>query len=232
MATPEMKSRVIQRKKLSDEVFEQLLNLIREEDMQPGDPMPTERELMALFGVGRPVVREAMQRLSGMGIIAIRHGERSRIARVDMHSMIEQIDLTARHMLSSSSRNIDYLLEARIFFESGIAKIAAQKANAIDLTRLQNELDAMRNAPTHEEFVLSDMAFHQELARISGNPIYMAVSEAVFQWMADFRGEMLNFKPRDVTQKEHEEIYRCVATHDPIAAEKAMIEHLDHVLMK
>ena len=67
----EIKKRTIQRKKLSDIVFEQLIGLIQEENLQPGDQMPAERELMETFGVGRPVVREAMQRLAGMGMITI-----------------------------------------------------------------------------------------------------------------------------------------------------------------
>ncbi|PHI31964.1 transcriptional regulator NanR [Budvicia aquatica] len=227
---PVTKSRLIQRKKLSDEVFEQLLNMIREEDLQPGDQMPPERELMTLFGVGRPVVREAMQRLSGMGMITIRHGERACIERIDMHSMIEQIDVAARHMLSSSSKNIDHLLEARIFFESGLARMAAEKANAIDLTRLKVALKAMHDAVENDDFVMADMAFHQEVARISGNPIYLAVSQAVFQWMSDYRQEMLRFKTREVTLQEHENIYRSITERDPLAAEKAMCDHLNNVL--
>ena len=66
----EIKKRTIQRKKLSDIVFEQLITLIQEEGLEPGDQLPGERELMDTFGVGRPVVREAMQRLASKGMIS------------------------------------------------------------------------------------------------------------------------------------------------------------------
>ena len=66
-ATPDL----IVRRKLSDEVFDRLKTLIASGELQPGDAMPSERELMERFGVGRPAVREAMQQLSNMGLLTI-----------------------------------------------------------------------------------------------------------------------------------------------------------------
>ena len=189
----EIKKRLIQRKKLSDIVFEQLIDLIEEEGLQPGDQMPAERELMETFGVGRPVVREAMQRLAGMGMITIQHGERAKVGQVDMNSMIGQIDLAARHLLSSSAKNVDHLRQARTFFETGLVKIAAQKATTADVARLEVVLEKMRKGLKTDEFIPADMEFHSEIARISGNPIYVAISRAILEWMADYREDMLRF---------------------------------------
>lgn len=223
---PEIKKRLIQRKKLSDVVFEQLLDLIEEEQLQPGDQMPAERELMETFGVGRPVVREAMQRLAGMGMISIQHGERAKVGRVDMHTMIGQIDLAARHLLSSSAKNVDHLRQARALFETGLVKIAAQSASSADIARLDAIVARMHKHHAGEEFIAVDMEFHSEIARISGNPIYEAISRAILEWMADYRQEMLRFKPRERTIAEHEEILRLIKLRDPAGAEQAMHDHL------
>ena len=64
----------IVRRKLSDEVLDRLLRLIFDGNLQPGDPMPSERELMARFGVGRPAIRETMRSLGNMGLVSISHG--------------------------------------------------------------------------------------------------------------------------------------------------------------
>ncbi|MFH6564556.1 MULTISPECIES: transcriptional regulator NanR [Pseudomonas] len=222
----EIKKRLIQRKKLSDIVFEQLIDLIEEEGLQPGDQMPAERELMETFGVGRPVVREAMQRLAGMGMITIQHGERAKVGQVDMNSMIGQIDLAARHLLSSSAKNVDHLRQARTFFETGLVKIAAQKATTADVARLEVVLEKMRKGLKTDEFIPADMEFHSEIARISGNPIYVAISRAILEWMADYREDMLRFKGREMTVKEHEVILGFIKANDPSGAEKAMHDHL------
>lgn len=222
----EIKKRLIQRKKLSDIVFEQLIDLIEEEGLQPGDQMPAERELMETFGVGRPVVREAMQRLAGMGMITIQHGERAKVGQVDMNSMIGQIDLAARHLLSSSAKNVDHLRQARTFFETGLVKIAAQKATTADVARLEVVLEKMRKGLKTDEFIPADMEFHSEIASISGNPIYVAISRAILEWMADYREDMLRFKGREMTVKEHEVILGFIKANDPSGAEKAMHDHL------
>ena len=222
----EIKKRLIQRKKLSDIVFEQLIDLIEEEGLQPGDQMPAERELMETFGVGRPVVREAMQRLAGMGMITIQHGERAKVGQVDMNSMIGQIDLAARHLLSSSAKNVDHLRQARTFFETGLVKIAAQKATTADVARLEVVLEKMLKGLKTDEFIPADMEFHSEIARISGNPIYVAISRAILEWMADYREDMLRFKGREMTVKEHEAILGFIKANDPSGAEKAMHDHL------
>ncbi|OCR22302.1 GntR family transcriptional regulator [Pseudomonas syringae] len=223
---PEIKKRLIQRKKLSDVVFEQLLSLIEEENLQPGDQMPAERELMETFGVGRPVVREAMQRLAGMGMITIQHGERAKVGQVDMHSMIGQIDLAARHLLSSSASNVDHLRQARTFFETGLVKIAAQKASPADIARLEAIVANMHKFQDSPDFITIDMEFHGEIARISGNPIYSAISRAILEWMADYRQEMLRAKARELTIAEHEEILKFIKQGDASGAERAMHDHL------
>ncbi len=222
----EIKKRTIQRKKLSDIVFEQLITLIQEEGLEPGDQLPGERELMDTFGVGRPVVREAMQRLASKGMISIQHGERARVVKVDMNSMISQIDLAARHLLSSSTENVDHLREARLFFEMGLVKVAAQRASPEDIDRLNAAFFLMRKNLDSEQFIPADMDFHQEIARISGNPIYLAVSQAILHWMADYRMDMLSYKNQQTALAEHQRILDRISAHDPDGAEQTMYDHL------
>ena len=85
----------IVRRKLSDEVFDRLKGMIVSGELAPGDAMPAERDLMARFGVGRPAIREAMQALAGMGLIAISHGERARVLAMTPQSVVRQVDRAA-----------------------------------------------------------------------------------------------------------------------------------------
>lgn len=143
-----------------------------------------------------------------------------------MESMIGQIDLAARHLLSSSAENVDHLRQARSLFETGLVKVAVQSATEDDIASLEQIVQTMRERIKRKDFVVADMAFHKEIARISGNPIYIAISQAILEWMADYREEMLHFKTREKTLEEHERILACIRARDAAGAEDAMHEHL------
>lgn len=219
----------IVRKKLSDEVFSRLKALIENGELKAGDDMPSERELMERFGVGRPAIREAMQALAGKGLVEISHGERAKVLQVTAESIFRQVDLPAKLMLSGSSASLEYLKSARIFFERGMVREAAAKATKDDVAELRALLDQQsQNIGDSELFIDADMAFHQKIAQISGNPIFAAVSGAMLGWLKSYHTEMLIWTGREnFTLAEHEEIIRAIEKGDADLAEKAMIKHLE-----
>jgi GntR family transcriptional regulator, sialic acid-inducible nan operon repressor len=222
-------SEPIVRRKLSDEVFLRLKRLIVSGELKPGDEMPSERELMERFGVGRPAIREAMQALANMGLVAISHGERAKVLQLTAQSIFKQVDVAAKIMLSSSADSLEHLKSARIFFERGMVREAAAKATDEDVARLRATLDEQHgDLGQAEAFIGADMRFHTEIAGISGNPIYMAISEAMLGWLKEYHTEMLIWTGKEkYTLAEHEEIIGRIAAHDPDGAEQAMIKHLE-----
>jgi DNA-binding FadR family transcriptional regulator len=222
-------SEPIVRRKLSDEVFLRLKKLIVSGELQPGDDMPSERELMERFEVGRPAIREAMQALSNMGLVAISHGERAKVLKLTAKSIFKQVDGAAKIMLSSSEDLLENLKSARIFFERGMVREAAAKAIDEDVTRLRATLDEQRQSLGQAEaFIAADMRLHTQIAGISGNPIYVAVSEAMLGWLKEYHTEMLIWTGKEkYTLAEHEEIIGRIAANDPEGAERAMIKHLE-----
>jgi len=221
----------ITRRKLSHEVVERLLKQIQSGRLTPGSQLPSERELMDLYGVGRPAVREAMQALENMGLIDITHGERARVNSLEARDMFLQFDLAARHLLSTSPQTLEHLKEARLLFEVGMVKIAAQRATKKDIQRLELSVAELEKSPRKSpRFVAADMNFHAILASISGNPICTAVSEAMLQWLREFHRELVHVPgAENVTISEHRHILECVAKHDVEGAARAMTEHLTRV---
>ncbi|MFB2550452.1 transcriptional regulator NanR [Ensifer soli] len=219
----------IVRRKLSDEVFARLKAMITSGELAPGDDMPSERALMERFGVGRPAIREAMQALAGIGLVAISHGERAKVLKLSAHSLFRQLDITAKIMLSQSADTLEHLKSARIFFERGMAREAAMKAAAEDITALRAIIDRQRaSLDDADAFVGADMAFHGRIAAISGNPIFSAVSEGMLGWLREYHTEMLIWSGKEnVTLVEHEEIVACLAANDAEGAEQAMLRHLE-----
>jgi GntR family transcriptional regulator, sialic acid-inducible nan operon repressor len=222
-------SEPILRRKLSDEVFIRLKALIISGELEPGDEMPSERDLMARFGVGRPAIREAMQALAKMGLVAISHGERAKVLELTARSIFRQMDDSAKIMLSKSSDSLEHLKSARIFFERGMVREAAQKATEADVQKLRGLLERQRaSLGNADAFISADMKFHTAIAEISGNPIYVAVSEAMLGWLKEYHTEMLIWTGKEkYTLAEHEDIIRCLEARDADAAEQSLVKHLE-----
>ena len=222
-------SEPIIRKKLSDEVFARLKAMIETGELKAGDDMPSERELMERYGVGRPAIREAMQALAGKGLVEISQGERAKVLRITAESIIRQVDLPAKMMLSGSSDSLEHLKSARIFFERGMIREAATKATPGHIAELRALLDKQKaSLGDADAFIDADMEFHQCIAQISGNPIFAAVSGAMLGWLKSYHTEMLIWTGREnFTLAEHEEIIRTIEKGNADLAEKAMIKHLE-----
>ena len=222
-------SEPIVRRKLSDEVFARLKRMIESGELQPGDEMPSERTLMERFQVGRPAIREAMQALANMGLVEISHGERAKVLKLTAHSLLRQVDVAAKIMLAGSSDSLEHLKSARIFFELGMVREAAARAKPADIAALEETLARQKDClGDSEAFINADMAFHTQIARISGNPIYAAVSEAMLGWLKEYHTEMLIWTGKEnFTLSEHAEIIDCIRNGDPDEAEQAMVKHLE-----
>jgi len=219
----------IVRRKLSDEVLDRLYRLIEEGELPPGSQLPSERSLMTRFGVGRPVIREAMQALERMGLIAISHGERARVIQPTASGVIAQIDRAARHLLASSPQSLEQLKEAREFFEVGMAAEAARRARPADIERLTTALALQRQQQgrDNQAFVAADMEFHTVIASITGNPVFEAVSRAMLQWLSRFHSGVLRWKGHEsTTLEEHQQVLDCIAAGDIEGAAEAMRHHL------
>jgi DNA-binding FadR family transcriptional regulator len=216
----------IQRRKLSREVLDRLLARIRAGEWPQGSHLPSERQLMDSFGVGRPAVREALQALERMGLISITHGERARVQEVSARAVIAQIAEIGHHLLASSPQSLHDLKDARLFFEVGMVRLAAQRATEADIEKLRNALEQQRRAEP-ENFLRRDMEFHRTIAEISGNSIYMALSQAVFEWLEKFHVDLVRAPGAErVTLAEHSKILKAIEAHDADAAARAVTAHL------
>ena len=218
----------IVRRKLSDEVFDRLKAMIVSGECGPGGSLPSERELMARFGTGRPVIREAMQALANLGLVTISHGERAKVRQLTAESAMRQLDPIAQMLLSTSPESLEHLKEARSFFERGMVRRAAEQATAEDVADLR-AIHARQTAAAGDAvaFIHADMNFHTRVARITGNPIFVAVSEMMLGWLQQYHAHMLIWQGHgDQTLAEHAELIERIAAHDPDGAEQALTRHL------
>ena len=218
----------IQRRKIYQEVYDRLMERIRSGALPPHAQLPSERELMEEYGVGRPAVREALQALERSGIVEIVHGERARVVVPTAERLMSQIAGGAMHLLRTQPGTLEHLKEVRLFLETGTARMAAERATEEDVAHLRLAIAQHRSSMVDlGRFIELDMAFHREIAAIGGNPIFPSIVEAMFRWAGEHYQSMVRAPgAEELTLAEHERIVEAIARKDPDGAAAAMHAHL------
>ena len=224
-----MTETAVRQRKLYEEVAERLEQRIAGGDYAPSDPLPSERELMETYGVGRPAIREALFHLQKLGLVELRSGTRARVTRPTPQFVMDGLSVTARHMLASPD-GIRNFQSVRVFFEAGLARHAAEFATEDDIADFEAALEANRESIGDLGlFERTDVAFHYVLAVIPRNPIFTAIHAAFAEWLLEQRQTTLAPGVDVISYKAHRAIFEAVAARDPDRAERAMREHLEFV---
>ena len=213
-------------------VAEQILQLIGELGLQPGDRMPTEKDLAARLDTSRTVVREAVKSLSATGRVSAQKGRGLYVA--DGESM-----LGARQwggfFVPTNLDHIFMLFEFRRVQEMQASRLAARRASPSELRVIEAAVQSCRHGYTsgnNAEFDQGDDAFHLGVAAASHNFFLVsAVREArMLQRQASVIGLRGVGGHADAAVDEHEAIYRAIRDGDPEAAAQATSMHLDNTL--
>jgi len=220
----------IRRQKVYQEIARRLEEQILDGHLHPGDVLPSERELMERHGVGRPAVREALMSLQKSGLIAIQNGERARVVRPSAMSLVDELGSAARYLLNQTD-GVRQFQQARLFFELGLVRFAAERGTEVDLQRLGRALAANEAAIADmAAFARTDVDFHFVLAEIPRNPIFAAMHFALAEWLTEQRVSTL--RQRGIARaalKSHRAIFKAIEARNADRAEAAMREHLGQV---
>jgi DNA-binding FadR family transcriptional regulator len=220
----------IRREKLSDLAAQRLEALIGDGTFPTGTMLPSERELMKIFRVGRTSIREALYALHRQGLVRLRTGERPKVTTPTPETLITELSGAARSFLAQPG-GLEHFQEARALLEVGIARLAAQRCTDDDIVKLRCALDANIAARGDlERFERTDVAFHYVLATITRNPIYAAVHDALVEWLTSQRTISLQVAgAEDAAVEGHREVFEGVVRRDPEGAARAMEDHLASV---
>ena len=218
----------IARRKLSDEVAVRIEEMIRSNQYPVGSFLPSERELMALYEVGRPSVREALHALGKMGLVRVANGERPRVTRPTPHDMLEHLSGAAR-LLLDEPEGVVHFEQLRLFLEESVARHAAVHATPLHLAALEDALAANEQAiPRATAFAATDVAFHRVLMAVPENPIFPAVHEALVAWLIGQRTKLTDDPAKNRRSfAGHRRVVEAIRGRDAEAAGLAMRRHLE-----
>lgn len=217
----------LKRRRLYEDVVDHLAARIHDGTYGPGQELPSERALMAELGVGRPAIREALFALQTMGLLVLRAGERPKVIEPTHDVVLGSIRGPVQRMMAQPG-GLRHFQQARLFFEVGIVREAAAIARPADLDRLEQALLANKEAlGAVTPFERTDVAFHYVLAQIPQNPVFLAMHDAMFDWLYAQRSITLRVPNQiAIAYREHEEIFHAIRDCNPDRAERALRAHL------
>ena len=216
-------------KTLTDDIAEKLVRYIGDNDLNPGDSLPSERQLADALGVSRRPLREAISRLRGMGVITVRQGKNAKLRRFSAANLFRYLSLLA----GSPDHNPEQAtLEVRLALEPYIARLAAERHDAQGLARLEECLAGMRESiDDMREFVRYDMKFHELLARATGNPLLEMLMSTI-QEVVPPSAWAPTVEPKKWRQsvRKHQKILETISTREGEAAAQALERHVSEVM--
>ncbi len=214
----------IDRRTVAQTIVDQVKDLVRQGKLQPGQKLPSERELSGQLGVGRSSVREATSAMLAMGIIEIRPGEGAFIRPDFPQSLLDRVDWSAL----LGHRPARDLIEARFAIEVNTARLAARRARPEDHAALRRLVERMAAAPTVDDLITYDLQFHLTLAEASQNPVFRDILAGMQGLMRDSMRQVLQDEGlRALALEQHRRLCAAVERGAADEAEAAIRAHLD-----
>lgn len=222
--------RSVRTRRVSDQIVQQLQAAIFAGKLKPGDRLPPERELVERFQASRASVREATHTLDLAGLIAVRPG-----AGGGAYVTSPDFDLVAnvlRTMLRAGLFELSELYQARLLLEPGVAKIAAQVADAEDIALLRASLQEGRDLLSRKaQTAPASYNFHFLLAKAAKSSLLLMLISSLLDLVHksdQAPGAGPHLSPAIV--QAHEAIVDAIERHDADAARRLTAHHLLQVL--
>lgn len=226
-----MKLKPIKPKRISDQVFEQIRELIYKGEFKPGQQILPERELAVSMAVSRTSVRNAINKLVTMGLLEHRQGQGTFVSSPDSR---KGNPLAAA--MATEEATLDDLLEVRMGLECNAAMLAALRATESDILSLERCLDEMVETleATDKISTESDAAFHMAVAFATKNPVLIHLMRNFYDFLFLGIKKNLTHMYEDSTIQQdviehHRSVLSAIRDHDPESANDAMRSHIKDV---
>lgn len=217
----------IVKRTVKDQIADKLAYMVLSGLLQPGDELPSERDLATTLQVSRETVRGAIAVLHARGMLEVSQGARTRVVGPAGQTLASSV----RALAGLKDKRIDEVAEARAQVELQVIKLAATRIAQGDLERLRALLQEQRTLLQDPvAFQISDREFHSVIYGACGNSLLRDFVSDMYDYALDYRRQALRRKGAIAQSvQDHELIVQALASGDARLAEAALGRHLDHV---
>lgn len=209
-------------------VREQVLEAIAQGELQPGQRVPTERELAELFQISRPALREGIKSLVFAGILEQRGSGGTYVAQ----SINDSILQTSIQMVPvRDAQEAIEIVEARRAIECELCRLAAERRTEEDIATMAVCLEGLAGcAEDNPERAALDFAFHSALGEAAHSSILHSLQTSLSRKILEvMRKSIYVPKVSEAGHREHVAIFEAVRDGEGANAGKVMYQHLLHM---
>jgi GntR family transcriptional regulator, transcriptional repressor for pyruvate dehydrogenase complex len=210
-------------------VAEGVAKMIIDGGLRPGDPLPAEAALGSTFGVSKPVVREGLSQLVGLGLIESRKGSVATVRRLSGKPLAAYFSVAVRQ----DPEGLRQSVELRRVLEEYVVGVAARQITDEGISALRRCLGQLYvTRDLDAEWTAADFEFHRQILAIANNPtlsrILDALNSALWETISSVRAY---YHPHDTlaSYTRHADIFGALAERDAEGARGAMRRHFDAI---
>lgn len=213
----------IKRQPLSRQVLRSLRDYIEERNLQPGDHLPTERELAAELQVSRNTVRESLGVLEAIGVIK----RQPKVGAVLQPANLELLGEVTQFLMRSRG-DLEHLFEARRTLEVSLMPLVVANATADDFALLEAAIVHMEQDIAHGGLgTEGDVEFHRALLHAAGNSLLMQFGALIQEFFRAPRTRVfLDPETAKSSIADHRELLAALRMGDVAKAQDSMARHL------
>ena len=214
------------------QVSNQLRELIFTGEFGPGERLPIESELAALFAVSRSTVREALRELSTQNLVVTMRGINggSFVVEPDPAHLHAVIETSLGHLTGADALSVDDILEARALLEVPAARLAAERRDESHAELLSASQEIGSSSEYRRTFYEGNAHFHQVILDASGNALLKVMTAPLFSVLSmRFHRDAAPAEFWERVSREHVEIADAIRDQDGDGAADAMQRHLAHL---
>lgn len=218
------------KRKLSEYVFDEIKRMLLEGHLKEGDKLPNQTEFAAQLGVSRLPLREAMQRLSQLGVIEEKPGAGTRIINGNPNTWGEEPEAP---FLSDKQAAFE-LLEARRILEINVIQSNYERLTAEDVALIEQDIDNMAEALKNNDrssYLKNDMLFHVHLTNGAHNRYLSHMLLTLHSLLEQFMTEIFEIIPGlvNTSMSYHVAIFNAIKERDFEKAAFNMQAHLSNI---
>lgn len=191
-----------------------------------GESLGSEPALIEHFGVSRAVMREAIRIVESHGVARMQLGPGGGLTVTEPEPDV--VADSAALLLDFAGVRPRDLFEARNAVELEAVRLAAERIDADGVTRLREMVSSeAASAEGEQERAIHPMRLHLELARASGNPALVLLTDMLNRLMAQrYPQSAAASGDRDQIRSAHAAIVAAIVAGDSAMAQHLLRRHL------